>query len=900
MSNGYYATIEAYKEEYGCDHIDTANEENSGAVWGTCVGVGVSLVILTMLSFYIMHRRQKRPIDKRIIAEVKQLCAKSQRKQLVHDDSDFINPEPNLQLALDHLKSSSPVDACGNWRSIWKTRAVDLCEVGGPGIVLYFMLVRNIGFCFFYMTLLVIPTIIFSYAGNFAPDTGNPMIKTTIGNLGVIAVGGYEQELRHVVIGCQAVRLTKLTQAFGWMDFLAVLTFICFVCHFTFRVIPRVQIQNDAEQVTPSDFAVEVDYIPPTIENQTQYESLIKAHFEKLSMKGVFKKGRKLKVCEVSLVRNYDKRLGSLKERAILLHEKQISDYLNETRRVAKLEKKIDKATTKLGSALRPEEELPVVRAHVTFSTTREARAALHHYRFATFWLFRFFQSRTLRFQHCKIRVRRAPEPSNIIWENQDVSWAERKLRKGIVFVIFALILILSLLVIIGTSKEASSQKNSVAGQKVGDEDCDGGSFVDDDAVECNTTAGLSWNLTWATMDLHSDDVLDCFCTSRGYATVMQNEELRTACKDWLIQAATMISVVVGCSFVVVVINYVLRLTFFCLGEWERPPSVSALNSKIMFMIFCAQTANTAIVTFVVHWHSEAFAVDGEYSEFERGWYSVVGAALMTTMILNTVSVSSGYYVFWAQLVCCRSCTRRSVKHQSRLLELYTNPQFDICSRYSQLLMTVYVTMIYNAGLPILNALAVFFCFTTYWADKIILLRGSCRPPAYDVQMPKKASRYLLFAIVFHLCVAIAMYSHPCTFPSNPLHGALADVHSTATSQASGSTGVSMSDGITDRATRESTWMLFALLLVCMVFFVLHILIKVVGATLGEAVGVLRMFCCAKGVKVISEDAAAKLTWDQAKVLIDQVMPPASYKLSENPTYAPLVSFLRDDTESLS
>lgn len=94
--------------------------------------------------------------------------------------------------------------------------------------------------------------------------------------------------------------------------------------------------------------------------------------------------------------------------------------------------------------------------------------------------------------------------------------------------------------------------------------------------------------------------------------------------------------------------------------------------------------------------------------------------------------------------------------------------------------------------------------------------------------------------------------------------------------------------------------MLFALLLVCMVFFVLHILIKVVGATLGEAVGVLRMFCCAKGVKVISEDAAAKLTWDQAKVLIDQVMPPASYKLSENPTYAPLVSFLRDDTESLS
>merc|ERR1719393_955364 len=188
-----------------------------------------------------------------------------------------------------------------------------------------------------------------------------------------------------------------------------------------------------------------------------------------------------------------------------------------------------------------------------------------------------------------------------------------------------------------------------------------------------------------------------------------------------------------------------------------------------MIKVAVAKTLNSALVIFWVNFHG--FGFKGLFDDFERGWYTVVGTSIAITMSLNTVINAVCYFIFWGLAAAKRRCSEP--KHQAELEELWTNPPSDLASRYAYLLMTVYVTLIYSAGIPILNLFAMAYMFIQYWCDKLVLLRGSMQPPYYDSKMPKEAAGYLINAVTLHCFVAIGMYGHPCTFPSNPLGGTL-------------------------------------------------------------------------------------------------------------------------------
>merc|ERR1719424_2303239 len=106
--------------------------------------------------------------------------------------------------------------------------------------------------------------------------------------------------------------------------------------------------------------------------------------------------------------------------------------------------------------------------------------------------------------------------------------------------------------------------------------------------------------------------------------------------------------------------------------------------------------------------------------------------------------------------------------------------------------------------------------------------------------MAHTASRILTLAIPLHCAVAIGMYSHPCTFPSNPLGGTLDKLASSAESAggAAGSmqgfNGTSTSQGIIERMTREPTWVMSLMLAVAILGIFLLVLKNILGATFGQ------------------------------------------------------------------
>jgi len=304
---------------------------------------------------------------------------------------------------------------------------------------------------------------------------------------------------------------------------------------------------------------------------------------------------------------------------------------------------------------------------------------------------------------------------------------------------------------------------------------------------------------------------------------------------------------------------------------------------------------NTAIVTLTVS--ANIWPFNGPYSDFERGWYAVVGVAVLTTLLLNAVTSPTSDLFKWIIKSFKRSCLGRLKTHQSDILELYTNEPFDIAQRFARLLATVFATLMFSAGLPVVNLFAIVYFFATYWADKVILLWGSRRPPAFDSRMPKQAASILLFAAPLHMGVTVFIYSHQCTFPSSAL--GVSNVIESVTNISTDSSSRELS--YLDRFTRQSTWMTAFGLGILVALWLFWIVLQILGASFGEMLKCLCVFLKpslteeewttvvvdgASGTTDVPTRVApgkcTKLTWDGFSALSKAQM---SYRFEDDPVF---------------
>ncbi len=78
------------------------------------------------------------------------------------------------------------------------------------------------------------------------------------------------------------------------------------------------------------------------------------------------------------------------------------------------------------------EEDRHIYRAFVTCNKAIDKEILVEQYRMSTFFLGFLFQSGWKRMLGKRIVVKEAPEPSNILWENQDCPGMERFVRKTV------------------------------------------------------------------------------------------------------------------------------------------------------------------------------------------------------------------------------------------------------------------------------------------------------------------------------------------------------------------------------------------------------------------------------------------------------------------------------------
>merc|ERR1711871_204948 len=193
-----------------------------------------------------------------------------------------------------------------------------------------------------------------------------------------------------------------------------------------------------------------------------------------------------------------------------------------------------------------------------------------------------------------------------------------------------------------------------------------------------------------------------------------------------------------------------------------------------MVLLFAALFVNTGILVLLVNWSflrelpmdfSSIFK--GRYHDFDRTFFPNVGSSLCLTIAMITVSDAAPQYL-WSfildPLIAC--CYQRGVVTQQKLNKIYQLPDWSVSNRLAQVMNAITCVMMYSGGMPALYIVGFIYCFVAYWTDKVVLLRGSCKPPTFNESILVTALSLFPLVAFMHTIVSVWMFGQQNLFPS--------------------------------------------------------------------------------------------------------------------------------------
>jgi hypothetical protein len=224
-----------------------------------------------------------------------------------------------------------------------------------------------------------------------------------------------------------------------------------------------------------------------------------------------------------------------------------------------------------------------------------------------------------------------------------------------------------------------------------------------------------------------------------------------------------------------VVVNVLLRWIVRRMGECEQHTSKAKRALSMAKKLFLAQLANTALSIWAVHIVSDAArqrrggpAADQLSETFDARWYRETGVGVCLAMLLNGIIPKAGVILRAAWRRCCRlrccNCCCCGAVTQEQLNEQFAGQELDLPARYACVWNTVFSSLLYSAGMPVLVLIAAIDLGLLHVTEKYFLYHFYSKPTQYDEQLAITSSKILPFAVLCHLAMATWMYASLGTF----------------------------------------------------------------------------------------------------------------------------------------
>lgn len=106
--------------------------------------------------------------------------------------------------------------------------------------------------------------------------------------------------------------------------------------------------------------------------------------------------------------------------------------------------------------------------------------------------------------------------------------------------------------------------------------------------------------------------------------------------------------------------------------------------------------------------------------DFDRSWYSLVGTKVLTTWFINVVSPHLVYLFLTPLLICLKRRKAKKAIIQKDANDCYIGRYFDLVSKYSLLLNTIFVTLFFCSMMPLMLLLGCLSLFFQYVTEKYL------------------------------------------------------------------------------------------------------------------------------------------------------------------------------------
>ena len=101
---------------------------------------------------------------------------------------------------------------------------------------------------------------------------------------------------------------------------------------------------------------------------------------------------------------------------------------------------------------------------------------------------------------------------------------------------------------------------------------------------------------------------------------------------------------------------------------------------------------------------------------------------------------------------------------QSELEALYRGDEFEAETAYSRMMSTLFVLLLFSAGMPILYLIGFIFFLLTFITNKIVILKSYTKSTTLTRTIPKYGQRILIGAVYCHVVMALFMYTNDSIF----------------------------------------------------------------------------------------------------------------------------------------
>ena len=492
------------------------------------------------------------------------------------------------------------------------------------------------------------------------------------------------------------------------------------------------------------------------------------------------------------------------------LQKKLAAEQKSRSKIVAKMQKVMDKRKK---ASEKAKKNKKVVGAFVTFTTDMGHHLCIERYpKSYCSWCCQSYEKRWhgkldsesewLNYNEklmTRVRLKKAPEPTTLMWENFEVGWYSRCCRKGVASIIALCMLVGSAFAVYyAKTVDATVADNVCAGTKnptpilfanISCVDYVANTSLIDTDTRCLPILDLYPTVAIFKSKYAAGEVtgLGSSCYCRKYvADATVGPEVYEECTSYILYSAQKLGAVLLSSFMILLINGVYNKVVGCMAKCERHHAIDSMQASISYRAMLGQFCNTGLVYLLVNANLQGNAffdnfnaaenAAGQllsnlsgYSDFTPKWYAEVGNAMTLTMLMLAFSPHIWPLIAYTKFhlrIHCACCTNKAAT-QAELNQMFNPPQFHYMTRYAQLSVSILICMMFSTGIPFLYVVAAITCFTFYWVDKAMFCWLYAKPPQYDPKINQKYSMVLGYALVIHVAFGTWMLGNHSILRSN-------------------------------------------------------------------------------------------------------------------------------------